>query len=236
MAAYALRIRCHTAVEIKKIQIDLAGGYLVQASHYVRSHPIILRGVTSVFAAEWSWTRRTLLKTSVAGVLCLGEKLFMPRLARAQARVLPEGELWFYNVHTDERLRVRYRNERGQYDLTALDDLNHILRCHHTGEVATMDPRVIEHLNLVQKTLGGEGEIHVISGYRSPEYNAFLVKRSRRAARHSLHVEGQAVDFFIPGVRPREIRKVALKLQYGGVGYYPRADFIHLDCGHFRSW
>jgi len=172
----------------------------------------------------------------VAGVLCLGEKLFMPRLGRAQARVLPEGELWFYNVHTDERLRVRYRNERGQYDLTALDDLNHILRCHHTGEVATMDPRVIEHLNLVQKTLGGEGEIHVISGYRSPEYNALLVKRSRRAARHSLHVEGQAVDFFIPGIRPREIRKVALKLQYGGVGYYPRADFIHLDCGHFRSW
>ena len=69
----------------------------------------------------------------------------------------------------------------------------------------------------------------MISGYRSPEYNAFLVKRSRRAARHSLHVEGQAVNSFIPGIRPREIRKVALKLQYGGVGYYPRADFIHLD-------
>jgi uncharacterized protein YcbK (DUF882 family) len=189
-----------------------------------------------VVAADWSWTRRTLLKTSMAGVLCLGGKLFMPRLARAEAEVLPEGELAFYNVHTDERLRVRYRDERGQYDLAALDDLNHLLRCHHTGEVATMDPRVIEHLNLVQKTLGGDGEIHVISGYRSPEYNAILVKRSRRAVRHSLHVEGQAVDFFIPGVRPREIRKVALKLQYGGVGYYPRADFIHLDCGPFRSW
>jgi len=189
-----------------------------------------------MFAAEWSWTRRTLLKTSVAGMLCMGGKLLMPQLARAHAEVLPEGELWFHNVHTDERLRVRYRDERGQYDLAALDDLNHILRCHHTGEVAAMDPRVIEHINLVQKTLGGEGEIHVISGYRSPEYNAYLVKRSRRAVRHSLHVEGQAVDFFIPGVRPREIRKVALKLQYGGVGYYPRANFIHLDCGPFRSW
>jgi uncharacterized protein YcbK (DUF882 family) len=133
-------------------------------------------------------------------------------------------------------LRVRYRDERGRYDLSALDDLNHILRCHHTGEVAAMDPRVIEHLNLVQKTLGGEGEIHVISGYRSPEYNAILVKRSRRAARHSLHVEGQAVDFFIPGVRPREIKQAALKHRYGGVGYYPRAQFIHLDCGPFRSW
>ena len=190
----------------------------------------------SVQPPDWSLTRRTLLKTSVAGLLLLSGRLLASPPACALAEARPEGELSFYNVHTDERLRVRYRDERGQYDLSALDDLNHLLRCHHTGEVATIDPRVIEHINLVQKTLGGEGEIHVISGYRSPEYNAILVKRSRRAARHSLHVEGQAVDFFIPGVRLREIRRVALKLQYGGVGYYPRADFIHLDCGPFRSW
>jgi uncharacterized protein YcbK (DUF882 family) len=186
--------------------------------------------------SDWSWTRRTFLKTSVAGMLLLSGRLLSPPLTRAQPVALPEGELSFYNVHTDERLRVRYRDGSGQYDLSALDDLNHILRCHHTGEVATIDPRVIEHINLVQKMLGGDGEIHVISGYRSPEYNAILVKRSRRAVRHSFHVEGQAVDFFIPGVRPREIRQAALKLQYGGVGYYPRADFIHLDCGPFRSW
>ena len=185
---------------------------------------------------DWSWTRRTLLKTSVAAFLVFSDRLLAPALARAQAEELPVGELSFYNIHTDERLRVRYRDERGQYDLSALDEVNHILRCHHTGEVATMDPRVIEHINLVQKTLGGDGEIHVISGYRSPEYNAMLAKRSRRVARHSLHVEGQAVDFFIPGVQPRVIRQIALKLQYGGVGYYPRADFIHLDCGPFRSW
>jgi uncharacterized protein YcbK (DUF882 family) len=169
----------------------------------------------------------------VASVLLWSARVLSPTPIRAEAAALPEGELSFYNVHTDERLRVRYRDERGRYDLSALDDLNHILRCHHTGEVAAMDPRVIEHLNLVQKTLGGEGEI---SGYRSPEYNAILVKRSRRAARHSLHVEGQAVDFFIPGVRPREIKQAALKHRYGGVGYYPRAQFIHLDCGPFRSW
>ncbi|HET9845779.1 MAG TPA: DUF882 domain-containing protein [Nitrospira sp.] len=186
--------------------------------------------------SDWSWTRRTVLKTSVAGVLLWSARVLSPPPIRAEAHALPEGELSLYNVHTDERLRVRYRDERGHYDLAALDDLNHILRCHHTGEVAAMDSRVIEHLNLVQKTLGGAGEIHVISGYRSPEYNAILVKRSRRAARHSLHVEGQAVDFFIPGVRPREIRQAALKLRYGGVGYYPRAHFIHLDCGPFRSW
>jgi uncharacterized protein YcbK (DUF882 family) len=149
---------------------------------------------------------------------------------------LPEGELSFYNVHTDEQLRVRYRDANGRYDLSALDDINHILRCHHTGEVAAIDPRLLEHVNLVQKRLGGDGDIHVISGYRSPEYNALLVKRSRRAARQSYHVEGQALDFFIPGVHPRVIRQAALNLQYGGVGYYPRAQFVHLDCGPFRSW
>ncbi len=183
---------------------------------------------------QWSWTRRTLLKTSVVGVLMLSGRLFGPSVARAQH--LPDGELTFYNVHTNEWLRVKYRDAAGNYDLAALDEVNHILRCHHTGEVAAMDVRVIEHVNLVQKTLGGDGEIHVISGYRSPAYNALLVKRSRRAVRQSFHVEGQAIDLFIPGVHPRQIRQAALQAQYGGVGYYPRSKFVHLDCGPFRSW
>ena len=186
--------------------------------------------------SDWYWTRRTLLKAVLAGVVVLSRGFGAPSKARAQVDDLPEGELSFFNVHTNERLRVRYRDERGRYDLEALDDVNHILRCHHTGEVAVIDPRVIEHINLVQKTLGGDGEIHVISAYRSPEYNTILVKRSRRAVRHSLHVEGQAVDFFMPGIHPHVIRQAALKVQYGGVGYYPRAKFIHLDCGPFRSW
>ncbi len=183
---------------------------------------------------DWFWTRRALLKTSVVGLLMLGGKFGLSTPARAEE--LPEGELSFYNVHTDERLSVRYRDEAGHYDLSALDDINHILRCHHTGEVAAIDPRLLEHVNLVQKALGGGGDIHVISGYRSPEYNALLVRKMRRAARHSYHVEGQALDFFIPGTKPRELRTTALKLRYGGVGYYPRAEFIHLDCGPFRSW
>jgi uncharacterized protein YcbK (DUF882 family) len=164
----------------------------------------------------------------------LSGRFFGPSVARAQD--LPDGTFTIYNVHTNESLRVKYRDTAGKYDLTALDELNHILRCHHTGEVAAMDVRVIEHVNLVQKTLGGDGEIHVISGYRSPAYNAMLLKKSRRVARHSLHVEGQAIDLYIPGVRLRQIRQAALKLQYGGVGYYPRSKFVHLDCGPFRFW
>lgn len=181
-----------------------------------------------------SWTRRSLLKTSVVGLLLLGSRLLCPSLARANE--LPDGELTFFNVRTDERLRVRYRDDAGNYDLMALDEVNHILRCHHTGEVAAIDVRMLEHVNLVQNTVGGGNEIHVISGYRSPEYNAQLVKRSRRVAQHSLHVQGQALDFYIPGVKVRELRHAALKLRYGGVGFYPRAKFIHLDCGPFRTW
>ena len=186
--------------------------------------------------SDWSWTRRTLLKTSVAAFFCMGGRLINPSSARAQAASLPEGELAFYNVHTGERLRVRYRDEGGQYDLGALDDLNHILRCHHTGEVASMDPRVIEHINLVQKALGGVGEIHVISGFRSPEYNAMLVRTDQRVARNSLHMQGQAIDLLIPGIPPTKLRQAALELRYGGVGFYKRSSYVHLDSGPFRHW
>ena len=174
------------------------------------------------------------MKTSIVGTLLLGSKLLLPNAARANE--LPDAELTFFNVHTNERLQVRYRDDAGKYDLTALDEVNHILRCHHTGEVAAMDVQLLEHVNLVHKAVYGAGEIHVVSGYRSPEYNAQLVKRSRRAAQHSLHVQGQALDFFIPGVTLREVRHAAMKLRYGGIGFYPRKHFIHLDSGPFRTW
>jgi uncharacterized protein YcbK (DUF882 family) len=149
---------------------------------------------------------------------------------------LPEGRLTLLNVWTDERLEVNYRNEAGHYDLEALDDINRIFRCHYTGQVAAMDVRVLEYINLVQHTLGGGREIHIISGFRSPEYNALLVRSGRRAARNSLHMQGQAVDLRIPGVHPNVVRQAAVKLRRGGVGYYPRSKFVHLDSGPFRTW
>jgi uncharacterized protein YcbK (DUF882 family) len=92
---------------------------------------------------QWAWTRRTLLKTSLVGLLTLTGRVFDPWAACAQD--LPDGALTIYNVHTNEWLRAKYRDAAGNYDLAALDELNHILRCHHTGEVAAMDVRVIEH-------------------------------------------------------------------------------------------
>jgi uncharacterized protein YcbK (DUF882 family) len=158
----------------------------------------------------------------------------MPPVAWAEP--LPEGRLTFVNVWTEERLEVTFRNEAGAYDFEALDDVNQIFRCHYTGEVAAIDVRVLEHINLVQKTLGGDREIHIVSGFRSPEYNAMLVRSGRRAAKNSLHMQGQAVDLQIPGIHHKVVRQAALELGYGGVGYYPRSKFVHLDSGPFRTW
>lgn len=180
------------------------------------------------------WTRRSFLKTSFVGCLIVGGYVAWP--ANAQATQLPEGRLTFYNLHTDERLALTYRDVSGRYDQSALDEINFILRCHHTDEVAAMDVRMIEYVNLVQKMLGGDREIHIVSGYRSPEYNELLVRAGRRAVKNSLHVQGQAIDLRIPGAHLDVVRQAALKLEYGGVGYYPRSKFVHLDSGPFRWW
>ncbi len=184
--------------------------------------------------SKWAWTRRTFLQTSLAGLAVLGGRIAFPSLAFAHE--LPEGRLTLLNVWTEERLDVTYRNEVGEYDLDALDDVNYILRCHYTGEVGAIDVQVLEHINLVHKKLGGDREIQVISGFRSPQYNALLVRSGRRAAKNSLHMQGQAVDLRIPGIHPKTVRQAALELGYGGVGYYPRSKFVHLDSGPFRTW
>jgi uncharacterized protein YcbK (DUF882 family) len=190
--------------------------------------------VDSADRAKWAWTRRSFLQTSLVGTLLLSGRLVSPQ--PVQARELPEGRLTLLNVRTDERLDVTYRDEAGRYDLEALDDVNYLLRCHYSGEVGAIDVRVLEHVNLVQKKLGARKDIHIISGFRSPEYNAILVRKGGRAARNSLHMQGQAVDLLIPGVHPKKLRQTALELRFGGVGFYKRSRFVHLDSGPFRFW
>jgi uncharacterized protein YcbK (DUF882 family) len=180
------------------------------------------------------FTRRSFLRLcGIATPAVLG-RLYAPREAAASG--LPDGELSLYNTHSDERLEVTYRNASGHYDARAIDALNHILRCHHTGRVAQMDLRVIEFLNLVDKTLGGPNEVHIVSGFRSPEYNRLLIRMGRGVARHSLHTVGKAIDIRVPGVDLGALRRTALDLQWGGVGYYSRSGFVHLDSGGVRFW
>jgi uncharacterized protein YcbK (DUF882 family) len=180
-------------------------------------------------------SRRLFFKASLAGALLLAME--HPAFSKVDInQQLPEGKLSLYNTHSKERLTVTYRDPSGQYIPDGIKSLNEILRCHYTGEVADMDIKVIEYLNIVDKKLGGGNEFHIISGYRSPTYNRLLGQEGHHVAKHSLHMKGKAIDISIPGEGLSQLRRTAMNLKYGGVGYYPGAGFVHLDSGAFRAW
>ncbi len=184
--------------------------------------------------ADGLWSRRIFLKTALAGVMLLGSRLAFPDSGNAQAR--HEGRLRLYNVNTKERLVVKYRNQAGQYDQEALGALNHFLRCPHSNQICEMDLELLEYVNQIEKQVGKGREIRVYSAYRSPSYNTLLINQGHGAVPKSFHTTGQAIDFSIPGVRLSQVRRAAFKLKRGGVGYYRRQGFIHLDTGPVRYW
>lgn len=141
-----------------------------------------------------------------------------------------------YNTHTGERLNVVFR--RGtDYVPEGLRQLELHLRDHRTRDARAFDPALFDLLADLAATTGQtNSEIHVISGYRSPRTNAMLRERSTAVAKKSLHMEAQAIDIRLPGVPTAQLRDAALKLGRGGVGYYQRSDFIHVDTGRVRRW
>ena len=149
-----------------------------------------------------------------------------------------EYRLRFYHTHTGEHLDVVYR--RGdQYIPEALDDLDHFLRDHRTGDVRHFDPRLFDLLYDLTASLDDSGgEIDVICGYRTPWSNEFLRTRNPHTgvAQHSLHIQAEAIDIRLPGIPTSELRDAALRLHRGGVGYYRSSDFVHVDVGRVRHW
>jgi len=149
-----------------------------------------------------------------------------------------EYRLHFYHTHTGERLDIVYR--RGDTYLPhALDELDHYLRDHRTGEVRHFDPRLFDALyDLTASLNDSDGEIDVICGYRTPWSNEFLRTRSAHTgvARHSLHMQAEAIDIRLPGIPTAGVRDAALRLHRGGVGYYRASDFVHVDVGRVRRW
>jgi len=168
--------------------------------------------------------------------------LLVPLLGHGGAESAPsaahEYRLRFYHTHTGERLDVVYR--RGdQYIPEALDDLDHFLRDHRTGDVRHFDPHLFDLLHDLTESLGDSGrEINVICGYRTPWSNEFLRARSPHTgvAQHSLHMQAEAIDIRLPGIPTSELRDAALRLHRGGVGYYRSSDFVHVDVGRVRHW
>jgi uncharacterized protein YcbK (DUF882 family) len=148
---------------------------------------------------------------------------------------LPEKAVALYNTHTGESVNAVYWF-RGQYLPEAMSAVDRVLRDHRTDEIKPIDPQLLDLLHAISGELECSHPFYVISAYRSPATNAFLRFMSRHVAEHSLHMDGKAIDLRIPGWASHTVRHVAMELRMGGVGYYPRADFVHVDVGPVRYW
>lgn len=139
------------------------------------------------------------------------------------------------NVNTGESLIAQYSN--GGFAASTLGKLNYIMRDRHTNQVKAIDPKLFFKLTQIQARLGlRNAEIAVLSGYRTAQTNARMRRHSRGVASNSYHIQGKAVDFFIDGVPLAKIKSAAESLNNGGVGYYPRSQFVHVDTGPVRTW
>ena len=172
--------------------------------------------------------RRTFLGIS----FCAAVGLLLPdNLLAAPAPAQP---LRFYHTHTGERMEVEYRP--GGYAGEVRRSLEYFLRDFRTGEQHPLDPALFDSLYSFQKRCDNTLSFEIVSAYRSPKTNANLRKGSAGVAKKSWHMQGRAIDLRASGFPTRVLRKFALQNHDGGVGYYPKSDFIHLDTGHKRSW
>jgi uncharacterized protein YcbK (DUF882 family) len=117
-----------------------------------------------------------------------------------------------------------------------LDDLNYILRDHRTGEIKPIATQLLDLIHALSEKLCARRPFHIISGYRCQATNDLLRRRGRGVARNSLHLQGKAVDIRLPGCDLSVLRESAMGLRGGGVGYYPRPSFVHVDIGTVRYW
>ncbi|HVQ29359.1 MAG TPA: DUF882 domain-containing protein [Vicinamibacteria bacterium] len=174
-------------------------------------------------------TRRSFLK-GAAGALAVAA---VPGRLLAGAR--EERILSFFNTHTNERLTVPYFAD-GSYLPDALTSLNSLLRDPLTGDVHAIDPALFDILNDLRLATRSRSPFQVISGFRSAQTNAMLRAKSGGVAKHSLHMEGRAIDVRLSDTRSAVLRDAAIELQRGGVGYYGGPDFVHVDTGNIRRW
>jgi uncharacterized protein YcbK (DUF882 family) len=139
------------------------------------------------------------------------------------------------NIHTDEKLEAVYW-EKGEYVPDAVQALNKVLRDYRNDEVHRMDTGLYDILDQIRAKTESKSPFQIISGYRSPATNKMLTERSGEVAKHSLHMDGKAMDIFLEDVDLQHVRAAALDLGRGGVGYYPVSKFVHVDVGPVRKW
>ena len=174
-----------------------------------------------------------------------GRTSIMRERARAQyqqARYVPKrsygGEvrlLKINNVHTGETLNTVYY-ENGDYVPGALNEVNYFFRDFRANLIKPIDPRLLDLLHTIHASSDTTKPFNLVSGYRSPQTNAWLASQTEGVARHSMHIEGKAADINLPGRQLSLLQRIALAMRYGGVGYYPQAGFVHVDTGRVRRW
>ena len=178
-----------------------------------------------------TWSRRQLLKAggALAGAAAAGLGLGPARGDEAPRRIA------LLSLHTGERLDIEYFRGGG-YVPDAMTAIEALLRDFRSGDRHAIDPKLMDYLVDVARTVGADPAFSVISGYRSPQTNAHLRDLSAGVAQHSLHMEGRAIDVRMVRVECATLAAQAENLKRGGVGYYRGSDFVHLDTGAFRTW
>ena len=143
--------------------------------------------------------------------------------------------LSFYHTHTQKSLEITYA-VGGEYVESALEEVNDFLADFRTGDAIVMDPELLDLIYDVRASLGSNGTFEVISAYRSPETNQMLRDAGRGVAKKSQHLLGKAIDVRLRNVDSSDLRDAALSLRRGGVGYYEKSNFVHIDTGRVRRW
>jgi len=180
----------------------------------------------------------------LAGQSLAERRAFLRRAGAAAVLLLPFGAAWagaprqrslsFVHTHTGERLSTVYFD--GEYRAAELERIDRLLRDFRTGDVHPIDPGVLDILADLRMLADRDEPYEVICGYRSPQTNAALRRCSSGVAEHSLHLQGRAIDVRLPGFATSKLRDLALGMSRGGVGFYARSDFVHLDNGRVRCW
>jgi uncharacterized protein YcbK (DUF882 family) len=195
---------------------------------------VLIKRLKNSLSCTHSNSRRRFLAIG-AGAFVTAAGMTSRSVFAQSAIITPERTLSFYNLHTGENLKTAYWVE-GEYIPESLSDINHLLRDFRNDEIKPINLGLLNLLHDITQRLGTSKPIQLISGYRSPSTNAKLHDRSSGVAKHSLHMDGMAADIRIPGHDLSELHKVAAAMQGGGVGYYPKSDFVHVDVGRVRYW
>lgn len=185
----------------------------------------------------YHYNRREFLKAGGLLVMAAGFFASKPVLAAQLAGTMPR-RLKFHNLHTGENIDITYHNGRN-YDPVALQKLDWFFRDHRQNEAMEIDRKLYDFLYDLKTELDTDAAFHLISGYRSQKTNDMLRNRggvSSGVAQKSQHTLGRAADIRIPGVKLEKLRDTAIALQKGGVGYYSRSNFVHVDTGRVRRW